>query len=40
MRAMPSCSRDFGGRFFNSVSVRYDDNSRFGDKVTWRIAPA
>ncbi len=31
---------DFGGGFFNSASIRYDDNSRFGDKTTWRIAPA
>lgn len=30
---------DFGHGLFNSVSVRYDDNSRFGDKATWRIAP-
>ena len=29
---------DFG--LHNSVSVRYDDNSRFGDKTTWRVAPA
>ena len=27
------------GDFDNSVSVRYDDNSRFGNKVTWRLAP-
>lgn len=25
--------------FHNSMSVRYDDNSRFGAKTTWRIAP-
>ena len=25
--------------FHNSVSVRYDDNSRFGAKATWHIAP-
>jgi vitamin B12 transporter len=31
---------DFGGGFFNSISIRYDDNSRFGDKTTWRVAPA
>jgi len=31
---------DFGSGFYNSVSVRYDDNSRFGDKTTWRVAPA
>ena len=29
---------DFG--LHNSLSVRYDDNSRFGDKTTWRVAPA
>ena len=31
----------FGGAmdFHNSVSVRYDDNSRFGAKTTWHIAP-
>lgn len=27
------------GDFSNSVSLRYDDNSRFGNKLTWRIAP-
>jgi vitamin B12 transporter len=31
---------DFGNGLYNSISVRYDDNSRFGDKTTWRIAPA
>jgi vitamin B12 transporter len=25
--------------FFNTLSVRYDDNDRFGSKVTYRIAP-
>ena len=30
---------DFGGGFYNSISVRYDDNSRFGDRTTWRVAP-
>ena len=25
--------------FHNSVSVRYDDNSRFGAKTTWHVAP-
>ncbi|HXS06536.1 MAG TPA: TonB-dependent receptor [Rhizomicrobium sp.] len=25
--------------FHNSVSVRYDDNSRFGSKTTWHVAP-
>jgi vitamin B12 transporter len=29
----------FGDRFFNTVSVRYDDNDQFGGKVTYRIAP-
>lgn len=28
------------GDFSNAVSVRYDDNSRFGNKFTYRIAPA
>jgi len=31
---------DFGIGLYNSVSVRYDDNSRFGDRTTWRVAPA
>ena len=31
---------DFDFGLHNSVSVRYDDNSRFGNKTTWRIAPA
>jgi len=31
---------DFGYGLYNSVSIRYDDNSRFGDKTTWRVAPA
>jgi vitamin B12 transporter len=31
---------DFGVGLYNSVSVRYDDNSRFGDRTTWRVAPA
>lgn len=26
--------------FHNSISVRYDDNSRFGGKATWHVAPA
>ncbi len=30
---------DFGGGFYNSISIRYDDNSRFGDRTTWRVAP-
>ena len=31
---------DFGRGIHTSASIRYDDNSRFGNKVTWRIAPA
>ena len=31
---------DFGWGVFNSASIRYDSNSRFGDKVTYHIAPA
>ena len=31
---------DFGGGLYDSASIRYDDNSRFGNKTTWRIAPA
>jgi len=27
-------------RFFNAVSMRYDDNDRFGGKPTFRVAPA
>ncbi len=30
----------FGERFFNAASVRYDNNDRFGDITTYRIAPA
>jgi vitamin B12 transporter len=30
----------FGDRFFDTVSVRYDENDRFGGKVTYRFAPA
>ncbi|MES2471425.1 MAG: TonB-dependent receptor [Pseudomonadota bacterium] len=30
---------DFGNGIHTSASVRYDDNSRFGNKVTWRLAP-
>jgi vitamin B12 transporter len=30
----------FGERFFDTISVRYDDNDRFGSKVTYRFAPA
>jgi vitamin B12 transporter len=29
-----------GVDFHNSFSVRYDDNSRFGDRTTWHVAPA
>jgi len=29
----------FGKRFFNTVSVRYDNNDRFGNKTTYRLAP-
>jgi vitamin B12 transporter len=31
---------DFGNGLHDSASIRYDDNSRFGNRVTWRIAPA
>ncbi|HEY0745491.1 MAG TPA: TonB-dependent receptor [Steroidobacteraceae bacterium] len=30
----------FGDRFFDTLSVRYDENDRFGGKVTYRFAPA
>ena len=30
----------FGNAIFNTLSVRYDDNDRFGGKVTYRVAPA
>ena len=29
-----------GVDFHNSVSLRYDDNSRYGSQVTWHVAPA
>jgi vitamin B12 transporter len=29
----------FWGRLYDTVSARYDDNDRFGSKVTYRIAP-
>jgi len=29
-----------GTSFFNTASVRYDDNDRFGGKATFRVAPA
>lgn len=28
-----------GDDFFSALNVRYDDNSRFGSKVTYRVAP-
>ena len=31
---------DFGHGIFTNASIRYDDNSRFGNEVTWRLAPA
>ena len=31
---------DFGYGFYNSASIRFDDNSRFGSRTTWRVAPA
>jgi vitamin B12 transporter len=31
---------DFGYGLYNSASVRFDSNSRFGDRTTWRVAPA
>jgi len=31
---------DFGNGLYDTVSVRYDDNSQFGDRTTWRVAPA
>lgn len=29
-----------GAHWFSALNVRYDDNSRFGGKTTWRFAPA
>lgn len=29
-----------GAHWFSALNVRYDDNSQFGGKVTWRFAPA
>jgi vitamin B12 transporter len=29
-----------GSHWFSALNVRYDDNSRFGGKTTWRFAPA
>jgi vitamin B12 transporter len=31
---------NFGSNFFNTISVRYDDNNQFGSAVTYRVAPA
>src|SRR3546814_13851271 len=31
---------EFGGRLFNAVSLRVDDNDRFGRAVTYRLAPS
>jgi vitamin B12 transporter len=31
---------DFGNGLYNSASARYDDNSRFGAKVTYHLAPS
>ncbi|HEX3604162.1 MAG TPA: TonB-dependent receptor [Steroidobacteraceae bacterium] len=30
----------FGDRLFDTIGVRYDENDRFGGKVTYRFAPA
>jgi vitamin B12 transporter len=30
---------NFGGRLFDTISVRYDDNDRFGSQFTYRVAP-
>ena len=30
----------FGDSFYDTISLRYDDNDRFGSKVTYRVAPA
>ncbi len=29
-----------GAGFYSALNLRYDDNERFGSKVTWRFAPA
>ena len=29
----------FGDSFYDTISLRYDDNDRFGSKVTYRVAP-
>jgi vitamin B12 transporter len=31
---------DWGSGIFSAASLRYDDNSQFGDRLTWRIAPS
>jgi len=31
---------NFADRFFNAVSLRYDDNQSFGGQFTYRVAPA
>jgi vitamin B12 transporter len=31
---------EVGGRFFNTLSLRYDASDRFGDAATFRIAPS
>jgi vitamin B12 transporter len=31
---------DFGSGLFSSISLRYDDNSRFGGRLTWHAAPS
>jgi vitamin B12 transporter len=31
---------EWGAALFDTLSVRYDDNDRFGGKVTYRVAPA
>jgi vitamin B12 transporter len=31
---------DFGDGLYNSAGIRYDDNSRFGSKVTYHLAPS
>ena len=38
--AMIQLQSGFGERFFNAVSVRYDNYDTFGGKPTFRIAPA
>jgi vitamin B12 transporter len=38
--AMIQLQSGFGERFFNAVSVRYDQYDTFGGKTTFRIAPA